>query len=220
MTEAEWLECADPAAMLEFLRGRMSKRKCLLFACACERRLWDEPDCEREKVEATERYADGDGPAEDVLEALEAIGIDGVTLESVTDVDPIDWAVDGANDSAYFAANVALQGDEDPDEASQEAAFNAEQAVQAALLRDVAGDPFRRPPTAGPWLTPTVISLAEAAYAERHPSSGCLDAQRLAVLADALEEGGCTDDAILTHLRSPGPHVRGCWVIDLILGRE
>jgi hypothetical protein len=218
MTEAEWLECDDPAAMLTFLRGRISKRKCLLFGCACERRLWDQRDCEREKVEATERYADGEGPADDVLAALEVIGIDGVTLEDVTDMDPVGWAEEGAYDAADYAANVARRGEEDED--AWDAAFAAERAVQVVLLRDAAGDPFRPRPGTGPWVTPAVVSLAEAAYAERHSSSGCLDVQRLAVLADALEESGCADDAILSHLRAPGPHVRGCWVIDLLLGRE
>ena len=50
--------------------------------------------------------------------------------------------------------------------------------------------------------------------------AGTLDNTRLAVLADALEEAGCTEADILGHLRGPGPHVRGCWVVDLILGKE
>src|SRR5437762_722095 len=55
--------------------------------------------------------------------------------------------------------------------------------------------------------------LAQAVYEERA-------FERLPVLADALEEAGCTDAAILDHCRSPGPHARGCWVVDLLLGRE
>src|SRR4051794_12418207 len=106
MTEDEWLSCDDPSVMLSFLEGRITKRKCLLFACACERRMWEQPDYEREKVEASERYADGQGPPEDVLAALEAIGIDGVTLETVTEMDPVGWAEECAQDSAQFAANV------------------------------------------------------------------------------------------------------------------
>jgi hypothetical protein len=43
---------------------------------------------------------------------------------------------------------------------------------------------------------------------------------RLPVLADALEEAGCTISDILDHCRGPGPHVRGCWVVDLLLGKE
>jgi hypothetical protein len=65
-----------------------------------------------------------------------------------------------------------------------------------------------------------VSSLAQAAYDVRLLPSGELDAARLAVLSDALEEAGCTDGALLSHLRGPGPHVRGCWAVDLILGKK
>jgi hypothetical protein len=61
-------------------------------------------------------------------------------------------------------------------------------------------------------LTPTVTALAEAIYADR-----AFD--RMPVLADALEEAGCSDDQILSHCRGEGPHVRGCWVVDLVLGK-
>jgi hypothetical protein len=64
------------------------------------------------------------------------------------------------------------------------------------------------------------ITLAQAAYEERELPSGHLDNTCLAVLSDALEEAGCTDDAILMHLRSPGLHVRGCWETDLLLTKE
>jgi hypothetical protein len=69
-------------------------------------------------------------------------------------------------------------------------------------------------------LTPTVKGLAQAGYEERALPSGELDLARLKVLADALEEAGCTEQSILDHLRGPGPHVRGCWALDLALGRE
>ena len=91
-------------------------------------------------------------------------------------------------------------------------------AACVAILRDVAGNPFR-PVTADPaWLTPTFLSLAHAAYDARQLPSGELDPVRLSVLADALEEAGAGGE-LLTHLRGPGPHVRGCWAVDLILGR-
>jgi hypothetical protein len=64
-----------------------------------------------------------------------------------------------------------------------------------------------------------VTSLAAGAYEERSLPSGHLDPLRLAVLADALEEAGCADGGLLGHLRAPGPHVRGCWALDLILGQ-
>ena len=126
MTEEEWLSCDAASKMLRFLEGRITKRKCLLFACACERRLWEQPDCERQKVEATERYADGEGPADDVLAALQGIGIDGVELDSVTEMDPVGWAEEGSKDAAEFAANVAQEAaSEEEDEGAWEAAYAA-----------------------------------------------------------------------------------------------
>jgi hypothetical protein len=65
-----------------------------------------------------------------------------------------------------------------------------------------------------------VLALAQATYDGRTLPAGTLEPDRLAVLADALEDAGCTDAAILGHLRGPGPHVRGCWALDLILGKS
>jgi hypothetical protein len=100
----------------------------------------------------------------------------------------------------------------------------AELAAQADLLRDVAGNPFRPIPAIDPtWLTwnnNTVMRLAQAADNERLLPRGHLDVARLTVLADALEEAGSTEQAILDHLRSTGPHTRGCWAVDLLLARE
>ena len=64
-----------------------------------------------------------------------------------------------------------------------------------------------------------MVSLAPAAYDDRTLPAGTLDPDRLAVLADALEEAGCDNDDLLSHVRGPGPHVRGCWVVDLLLGK-
>jgi hypothetical protein len=95
-----------------------------------------------------------------------------------------------------------------------------EMTSQCAFLREIVGHPFRRVTLDPACRTPAVISLATAAYEERDLPSGHLDPDRLAVLADALEEAGCDDLAILDHLRGPGPHVRGCWVVDLLLAKE
>jgi hypothetical protein len=94
----------------------------------------------------------------------------------------------------------------------------------ANLLRDIFGNPFRPSPPLPlavlTWNDAVVVRLAQAAYEERHLPAGALDNSRLAVLADALEEAGCTDADILDHLRGPGPHVRGCWAVDLCLGKS
>ena len=89
-----------------------------------------------------------------------------------------------------------------------------------SLLRCIFGNPFRLVTLAPAWLTPTVLALAQAAYDDRVLPAGTLEPARLAVLADALADAGCTDGDLLTHLRGPGPHVRGCWVVDLLLGKE
>ncbi|HVS39661.1 MAG TPA: hypothetical protein VMS17_29155 [Gemmataceae bacterium] len=92
----------------------------------------------------------------------------------------------------------------------------AEQREQATLLRELLGSPFRPialDPTWLEWNDGTVRKMATAIYEER-----AFD--RLPLLADALEEAGCTDADILAHCRSGGEHVRGCWVVDLLLGKS
>jgi hypothetical protein len=87
-------------------------------------------------------------------------------------------------------------------------------------MSDIFGNPSQPGAFDLSWRTPMLPSLAQAAYKERELPSGHLDNARLAVLADALEESGCSEEAILSHLRSSGPHVRGCWALDLILGKQ
>ncbi|HET6572444.1 MAG TPA: hypothetical protein VFG68_02490 [Fimbriiglobus sp.] len=82
----------------------------------------------------------------------------------------------------------------------------------AALLRCIVGYPFRPVACDPSWRTSTVVGLAEAIYADR-----VFD--RLPILADALEDAGCTHPDVLAHCRGDGPHARGCWVVDLILGK-
>jgi len=87
---------------------------------------------------------------------------------------------------------------------------------QVKLLRDLLGNPFRPVVIEQAWLRwreGTVVNLAQAIYDDR-----AFD--RLPILADALEEAGCTNPDLVAHCRSPGPHVRGCWAVDAILGKE
>ncbi|AWM35790.1 hypothetical protein C1280_01280 [Gemmata obscuriglobus] len=92
-------------------------------------------------------------------------------------------------------------------------AWLKELGSQALLIRCVFGNPFR-PVTAEPgWLTSDVVALATGIYAER-----AFD--RLPILADALQDAGCSRDDVLNHLRGDGPHVLGCWALDLVLGKS
>ena len=84
---------------------------------------------------------------------------------------------------------------------------------QTSVLREICGNPFRAATISPLWLTSNVVDLALAIYDERA-------SDRLPILADALMDAGCDSADILAHCRSSGPHVRGCWVIDLILGKD
>jgi hypothetical protein len=206
MTEDEWLTCDSPRKLLGFLRGKASERKLRLFAVACCRRRWEAMTDERSRrvVEMAERFVEGlVGEKELALarRAAYAVPWRGVS-----------WVAGQARAAAWNAARPAIwEGTRLIADGSRE---------QVGLLRCLFGNPFR-PVTPGPaWLTPTTRALAQAAYDERRLPAGTLDPDRLAVLADALEEAGCTDAEVLGHLRGPGPHTRGCWVVDLVLGNK
>jgi hypothetical protein len=98
-----------------------------------------------------------------------------------------------------------------------------EAVTQCLLLREIIGDPFRAGAwvdhNRSPWNTGDVSELAKGAYDTRSLPDGTLSPGCLALLADALEDAGCTDAELLGHLRGPGPHVRGCWAVDLVLGK-
>jgi hypothetical protein len=217
MTEAEWLASTNPEAMLESLGRSASARKLRLFSCACCRRNWHHiwlPQC-REAVEVAERYADGDADA-DRLELAYQYADPGCYGGRPT---PQEGALHvAARDPFEGAKNCASHSVDDLCPGG--AHWASEFAAQAVLLRDIFGNPFHPVRLAPAWRSPTVMSLAQAAYDERLLPSGHLDPARLAVLADSLEEAGCSEQAVLDHLRHPGAHVRGCWSVDLLLARE
>ena len=106
-----------------------------------------------------------------------------------------------------------VHGDDEETDLAWVAAVRSEEGAQADLLRDIIGNLFRPVSLDPAWLTPNVLELAQSIYDER-----AFD--RMPVLADTLEEAGCDNADILNHCRGPGPHVRGDWVIDLVLGKS
>jgi hypothetical protein len=216
--------------MLMFLRPRGScskgnRRKFRLFACACCRLFWKKikhPDSRR-AVEVAERYAEGDATVAELSaarRATEAVAKKHFSTDAWYPAKAAEYpALLGAWDAAKCTAGAVLLCDlEQPHREQSEA--------QAALLRDIIGNPFQRlPPRKGRrlwdekmnrWRTGnkgTVTKLAQAIYDDR-----AFD--RLPILADALEDASCDDAEILAHCRGPGPHARGCWVVDLLLGKQ
>jgi hypothetical protein len=219
MTEEEWLICPDPERMLNFLTGRTSERKLRLFAAACFRRIWhvlrDEES--RTAVAVAESYADGQANEQELREAREGHFTQYISIRCK---DAVAWPdAEGAARWSYLMATgqrVTFTG-------QVEYSRPGECLAQARLLRDLFGNPFHPIAANAAWLTwhdGLIPKLAAAIYETRRLPEGTLDNVRLAILADALEDAGCTDADILNHCRSDGDHVRGCWVVDLILGKE
>jgi hypothetical protein len=114
------------------------------------------------------------------------------------------------NQRAFHFTGLARQMEDSPERGRilirQERSF-------AGLVREILGDRYRPTDFAASWRTSDTAGLAGAIYDDR-----AFD--RLPILADALLDAGCDDEVILTHCRSSGLHVRGCWVVDLVLGKE
>ena len=221
MTESEWLASTDPKKMLEFLRGNASKRKLRLFACGFCRQFWHLLTDKRSQraVEVAERYADGEGTCEQ-LQLAQHQG-----HRATSEQDQLVHRQGHQSTRSHLpvlvthAASVCCCGSAPAERIVLCLSMHGTE-WQAYFLRDIFGDPFRPVSLAPAWLTPAVLKLAQAAYDNRHLPSGLLDNTALAILADALEEAGCANADILSHLRGPGPHVRGCWAVDVILGKS
>jgi hypothetical protein len=228
-------------------RLRGCRRQLRLFACACCRRAWHLlPQRQLTRaLQVCERYADGRaGGAERSAaraEAHEAAGRAGAIPRGMAARGV--WCAAEANalsaacGAHTYAANarmheaLAAAGDlhsaregrpltAPESRAVAGPAIHAERGRHCLLARDIFGNPFRPVAINPACLTTQVVALAQAAYDQREMPSGHLAPDRLAVLADALEEAGCTDQAVFEHLRGPGPHVRGCWVVDLLPGKS
>lgn len=245
MDETGWLECDDWHPRVSFLlEGAVLKRKALerklrLFGCACCRRMWHlfVNEEQRRAVEIGELFADGQANAANRAAAKKGVGRssakEGGLSESMREAAkevvtayPNYLNLSAASSVAGAAAFDAQQRSraEGASEAVHHAAWDrghaTAQAEQCQLLRDIFGNPFHAVASNLASHLPVVLSLAEAAYEDRILPGGTLDPARLAVLADALEDAGCADPAILGHLRGSGPHVRGCWAVDLLLDKR
>jgi hypothetical protein len=239
MTAARWAACEDPERMLAYLRRtqryRVTDRKLRLFLVACCRRIWDHLPDERSRnaVDIAERFADGlvgqkvRGKARSAAKALarefEVVGgFRGAQAAATAAWFAVEKTIRRASGqvAAAAAGYASYAGNPLPSGPAWVHDFPRavvpEKRAQAALLRCIVGNPFL-PAVADPawlqWNDGTIPKLARAVYEGR-----AFD--RLPVLADALEEAGCTEQRILHHCRGPGAHTRGCWVLDHLLGKS
>ena len=201
MTEAEWLAATDPTPMLAFLRGKVSERKFRLYACGLYRRIWHElTEIEwRTAVEKCELLVDGIIKRHDTA---------GARRDFRKEAASVDWT--SADDAAWAAVNRKAANYHYRQTISGDRAWLKE---QCELAYCIFGNPFRFVTGDPGWITSVTLSLATRIYDEK-----AFD--RMPILADALQEAGCDNADILTHCRDDGPHVRGCWVVDLILGKQ
>jgi hypothetical protein len=200
MTEQEWLACEDPRAMLRFLkartRPRFRKRQTLAEAGVQRRlRLWS-CACWHGRW-----WHLPDGSKHRV--ALEQAARWADRPDAPMPREALAYLV-GSPDAFHGAEATAWGLSEDNE--------GMPQSRQADLLRCLFGNPFR-PVSPGPWVTPAAATVARDVYDRR-------DFAALPLLADLLEEAGCPEQSVLDHCRTPGEHARGCWAVDLVLGRS
>jgi hypothetical protein len=239
MSESEWMAFTDPWDMLDQIRGSTDRirgpvsklnyvvatdRQLLLWGSGCCRRLGPFVDDARwlNAIQVIEQFADGKAAYPDVLLVgtemekwfTELGGYERSTPGSIIARSCADLSggVDSAFDSmrtpflvpAYDASRWAIAAVR---ESAGDAAAGRERAVQCSLLHDVLGNPFHPVVLRDGWQTAPVLALADEIYRGR--AFG-----RLPELAGALADAGCDNEAVLSHCRSAGPHVRGCWVVD------
>jgi hypothetical protein len=191
--------------MLEYAWVLVSDRKRRLLGCAFCRSVWQQlSQPQRRAVRAAEKYADDLVNANGLYPATVRMR-SGCTLAAARH--PSDGYADWLPQLRISAAGCArfAGGAPDPEQQAEE------RRRQAGYVRDLFGNPARHPRLAQSWLSSTVSALALGIYRTR-------EFDRLPILADALMDTGCDDDAVLTHCRQQTGHARGCWVVDLVLG--
>lgn len=245
MTETEWLACEDLVPMLEFLRGKVSDRKLRLFAVACCRRIWQllENESSQQTVQTAEQYADR-MVGQEQLETVRTAA-DTARRQAGLDARLQDMGQPGNYWKMWMARATVMTAAVNAYEAAEQTARSVTETIHdlhadntphleevakartkikrrsgrtelkelSVLLREIFGNRFRPVIVDPSWQIANVVAIAQAIYDER-----AFD--RLPILADALEDAGCTSANVLDHCRGGGEHVRGCWAVDLLLGKK
>jgi len=249
MTESEWLVCADPLAMLKCLRN-LSERKLRLFGCQILLHdlpyLRHYPAQCFARFDGTDMLAaiegvillqethpeEGDNEAlrhaaRDVMSEAKELAVIAQSYElacyyreqsclfrrppTLTNFPRLDWGDDAV--AFTFSRGWWPFSARDPAQPTRATIRAGRRTRNVALIRDIFGNPFCPVIFDAEWRTSKAVALAQGMYDAR-------DFSAMPILADALQDAGCENDEVLNHCRAPGPHVRGCWVVDLVLGKE
>jgi hypothetical protein len=204
MTEEKWLAAKNPRPMIKFLRGKTSERKLLLFVHAFLRGLegilvdkWNWANVEKAELKSTQWAV-----LQEMIADLKWRRVEEQDFENAVWAREMERAIRNSQDGCDKTIQITMT-----------LANRKGLPLLSTVVRDLFGNPFR-PITLNPtWLTSTVLSLAGQMYDSR-------DFCPMPILADALQDAGCDNADILQHCRGPGPHVRGCWVVDKLLSKE
>lgn len=201
MTEQEWPVQGEGGELLKLVRQTASVRKLRLVAAAFAKWLqgFEEYQGAKHCADLIEEVADHPKPGGELKERLDGMWGDWSLSHTLG---PPDRVGNHVSSLVWFATD-RLTGTVAP---------NDVHGRMRELLLEIFGNPFRPIIVAPHWLTENVVGLAGTIYDER-----CFD--RMPILADALMDAGCFDEEILNHCRGKGPHVRGCWVVDMLLGK-
>jgi hypothetical protein len=246
MTEKESPAINSPCDMLDWHGENVSSRKLRLLGVAFCRHIWSlfsEPDLIN-AVNTAELFADSLAKSEALSQAHETVrqrvrefiptgprfrsAQEATVIETawaaalISEIDLHHRSVRKASDSLISACSHAQIPSADWGTSTGDSFFEEKSEIirgeHGALVLDVFGNPFRPVALDPRWLTSTVVDLARSIYkADPRQAGGHLT--NLPILADALMDAGCDDEELLAHCRSDGPHVRGCWAVDLILGK-
>jgi hypothetical protein len=219
MTEAEWLTATDPEPMLEFIYEESRERKLLLLAVACCRSVLNLLTEHQflYAVDFIERYTDG----------LENVEVGNALDVSLATLFHQCYGNDFRKQTAEARVALMIHNlfGQTPEVAvdmnmralrylkHQEVGLKEVNVFLCHLFRDIFGNPFRPVTINSTWFTSTVLALATGIYQEK-----AFD--RMPILADALMDASCDNEDILNHCRQAGEHVRGCWVVDLLLSKQ
>ena len=246
MTESDWLSTDSPLRMFRYVRARLSARKLQLLACGCCR-LFDGmfSDDQRQALAAVERHVDGLAEQDEYVAACAQFGRDhmGHLVPTPTGAVSVSTGVSPTAALAFALQSViSTPADDGLHRVLDWAAATASRSVgpgqhrtatQSAnrnmceVFREIVGNPFLERATAGPeWsaaggrAAPWMLRVSETARGIARGVQAEQAFDRLPILADALEDDGCADAELLSHLRYHSHHLRGCWAVDLVLGKS